>query len=154
MVLLCPKYMKRSNQPTAYILIKANTQAEYDMINYAIIHIDTKWQTLIRKRLNCIEQFCEDSAFRCFSYWDAPVGYYYITDQQIYEQDLMPLHEDQVFVTLDPDELDLLELPENRLEAQQLLITRGGIAHFSAYASGSGEEYWTEKFNLNRLIKS
>ena len=145
--------MKLSKQPTAYILIKASTRADYDPINYALIHMDTQWQKLIRKRLKCIEQFCEGSAFHCFSYWDAPIGYYLITDQQILEQDLMPPHRDQVFVTLDLAELDLLQVPENRLEAQQLLITRQGIAHFKAYAFGSGEEYWTEEFNLNRLIK-
>ena len=65
----------------------------------------------------------------------------------------MPAHQDQSFITLEAAELDALQRQGNRLEAQQLLITKGCIAHFKAYAYGSGEEYWTEEFNLNRLIR-
>ena len=145
--------MKRAKQPTPYLLIKANTRADYDPINYAIIQLSPEWLELVSYRLYTIEEFYAGQDFHCLSYWDAPLGYFHIPDHQILEHDLMPAHQDQSFITLESAELDGLQWQGNRLEAQQLLITKAGIAHFKAYAYGSREEYWTEEFNLNRLIR-
>lgn len=144
--------MKRSKLPTSHLIIKANTRAEYDPINYAIIHITAEWLEWLRHRLTTIETYLAPVDFHCFSYWDSPMGYFYIADHLINKYDLMPRHEDQAFISLEDGDLEVFCPAENRLEAQQL-ITRGGIAHFKAYAYGSGEEYWTEEFNLHRLLK-
>lgn len=135
------------------MLIKANTRAENDPINYAIIHITADWLEWVRHRLTTIETYLAPVDFHCFSYWDSPMGYFYVADHFINKYDLMPRHEDQAYITLEDLDLEVICRAENRLEAQQLLITRAGIAHFKAYAFGSGEEYWTDEFNLHQLLK-
>lgn len=37
--------MKRSNEPTGYIAIKAETTGEYDECNFIVIHITREWQS-------------------------------------------------------------------------------------------------------------
>lgn len=144
--------MKRSKKPTPYLLIKANTMADFDPTNYAIIHIDQEWLDFVHLILQSIEQYKPTKAFHCFSYWDAPLGYYHITEQVIAAHDLMPAGEDKAFIQLDAAELAQLQGPEDEMEAQQLLITENGIAHYKGYAKWVGTLYWTEEFNLKRLV--
>ena len=46
--------MKRSDQPTEYIFIKAYTNSEWDYCDFAIIRITEQWRTVMRKRLNLL----------------------------------------------------------------------------------------------------
>lgn len=145
--------MKRAKQPTPYLLIKANNRSGYDPVNFALVHITPEWLKFLSLNLQAIRQFRASKAFHCFSYWDAPLGYYYISDQEIAAKGIMLPHEDQAFIKLEAGEPALWVPPEDKLEAEQLLITTAGIAHYKAYARGTGAEYWTAEFNLIRLMK-
>lgn len=143
--------MKRSKKITPHLLIRARSRAD-DPVNFAIISLTPEWRELISYRLYTIEEFYTNKDFHCVSYWEAPLGFYYIPEQQVRDQGLMQAQEDLALVVLEPGELELFELPVNKLEAHQLLITKDGIAHYKAYAHGTGEAYWTAEFNLKRFI--
>ena len=145
--------MKPSKQPTPHFLIKAHTHADYDPINFAIIHITPEWLMLLSYRLSIIKDFHLVRDFNCFSYWDSALGYFHLDKAQVSEQQLLDPYDDQGFIMLEPGELDALPEAENRLEAQQLLITKDGIGRFEAYAKHTDEKYWTAEFNLKRLLK-
>ena len=143
--------MKRSKQATEFLLIRAQSRAD-DPVNFAILQCTAAWLQQISYRLIAIDEFCTSRDFHCVCYWDAPLGYYYISEQQIRDLGILEPYEDQAFISLKLGDLENLGRPKYKLEAHQLSITRGGIAHFKAFAFGSGAAYWTQEFNLNRLI--
>jgi hypothetical protein len=145
-----PKQMKRSIKPTAYILIKASTNIEWDPIDFAIIHLTALFKDTMRLRLANVIQFKGDDSFHNLTYWDSPSGYYCNSKNgtaKILRQD-----EDWCFVSLDADDEQTFAVPENQLQAHQLMITKHGYANFKAYSKHTGEEYWTEWFSINQIL--
>ncbi|TKC59100.1 hypothetical protein FBD94_16305 [Pedobacter hiemivivus] len=143
--------MKRSRKPTEHILIKANTTSDWDRVEFAIIYATASWKALIQTRLQAISQFKADKDFNCHSFWDRSISYYNSPDRRI-AKGILGRHEDWAYITFTPEEELTFMHPENQIEAHQLLITANGIAHYKAYAKHTDESYWTEEFNLNKLM--
>jgi hypothetical protein len=147
--------MKRSDQPTAYIFIKADTQSEWDCCDFAIIKLTDQWRNEMRKRLTLLEPFKKDDSFYSHHYWDRPEGIYtsIINDDG---EDIIDIilteGEDWAFVTLLENELDTFPVPESRLDSYQLVLTKHGTARFKAYGKHTGEEFWTDDFDAEALI--
>ncbi len=55
---------------------------------------------------------------------------------------------------LDENELENYPVPENRLDAYQLIITKYGTAQFKAYGKHTGEEFYTEDFDISLFVKN
>ena len=144
--------MKKSRKPTEHVLIKANTKGVWDSAEFAIIYITASWKALIQSRLQAISQFNTDDDFNYHSFWDASINYFSSPDKRSLTKVILSAHEDWAYVTLTPDVELTFRHPRNQLEAHQLLITANGIAHFKAYGKHPCEEYWTEEFDLNKLI--
>ncbi|WP_316788849.1 hypothetical protein [Pedobacter frigoris] len=144
--------MKRSKVPTPHILIKANTTSVWDEITFAIIHTSEDWKALMAERLADISQFKSDGSFYAHIYWDAQLDYFTGAKLSNLFDKILRRHEDYIFIRLEPEEEYSLARQVNKLDAHQLFITKNGIAHYKAYGKNTGEEYWTEEFNLYRLI--
>ncbi|RYF98319.1 MAG: hypothetical protein EOO07_38330, partial [Chitinophagaceae bacterium] len=111
--------MKRSTKPTAYILIKACTNSEWDPIDFAVIHLTELFKNNLRQRLADVEHFKEDGSFYNLTYWDSSSGFYCNSKKgtaKILRED-----EDWSFVDLDAEEERGFTVPENQLEAHQLM---------------------------------
>lgn len=143
--------MKRSKNATEFLLVRAQSWAD-DPVNFAIVQCSPAWLHQISHRLSAIDDVCTNKDFHCVCYWDAPLGYYYIGAEQVYDQGLIEAHEDHAFIIPKLGDLEPLTRPKYKLEGQQLSITRGGIAHFKAFGFGNGVAYWTHEFNLNRIL--
>ena len=143
--------MKRSKQATEFLLIRAQSRAD-DPVNFAIVQRTSEWLEQISFRLLAVDGFYTNRDFHCVCYWDAPFGYYHIPEEQIRDLSLMEPHEDHAFISLKVGDLENFGRPKYKLEAHQLSITRAGIAHFKAFAFGSGAAYWTQEFNLKRML--
>ena len=147
--------MKRANQATEYIFIKAGTADEYDYCDFAIIKLTDQWQSDMRKRLALLEPFKADSSFYSHHYWDQPEGFY--TNILNYEgEDIVPIilreREEWAFVTLEENELETFPVPESRLSTCQLVLSKYGTARFTAYGKHTGEIFWTEDFDAEALV--
>jgi hypothetical protein len=144
--------MKRSKKPTEYIIIKANTNSEWDSVEFVIIHLSPEWLELTKRRLAAIKEFKENDGLNHHCYWDAPLGYYNSPPGQNLSKKIFPKYDDWAFITLDPEEENTLPVPENSLDAHQLMITKNGIVQYKAYGKHTSEEFWTEEFNLLKVI--
>jgi hypothetical protein len=49
--------MKRSDKPTSYLMIKANTNSEWDCCDFAIIALSEDWKQEQQKRLIKLNPF-------------------------------------------------------------------------------------------------
>lgn len=147
--------MKRSDQPTEYIFIKAYTNSEWDYCDFAIIRITEQWRTVMRKRLNLLEPFKYDNSFYSHHYWDSPEGFYTnIVDEEDTDITDLILKEDEewAFVTLAENELDTFPVPESRLGTHQLVITTFDSARFIAHGKDNGEEFYTADFSMEEFV--
>ena len=146
--------MKRSNQPTEYILLRAKTNSEWDCCEFALIHLTPEWVEEIYKRLRLIEPFKNDLYFCSHTYWDVPVGFYNNNADldESFTDTLLKQEEDWAFVLLESDEPDDLSIPISPLDTHQFIISKDGTGKYKAYGKQSGEAYWTEEFNVVDLL--
>lgn len=143
--------MKPSDKPTEYLLLKAGTNSEWDNCDFAIIHITEDWKKEQKKRLKVIQPFADDYHFQSVNYYDTAVDFYKADDEGNPNLDSWLADKTTVFIELDKEELETLSMPENSLDCYRLAVSRAGAAQYTAYGKHTGEEFWTEEFNLNLL---
>lgn len=145
--------MKTSDKPTAHILIKANTNSEWDCCDFAVIHLSEEWRKLQAMRLEAVKPFKDDYNFQSIRFYDGSVEFFQSGGDE--EPDIEELLTDKewVYVELDDDELDKLASPENRLDYYNILIYRDGNARYEVFGKYSNEEFYTNTFSLQQLTE-
>ena len=146
--------MKRSEQPTAYIFVLANTLSQWDSCDFAIIHLTDDWRREMLKRFELKQPFIDDNTFYSHHYWDFPQGFYVHDYEDEEETTVHLLNEDEEWIYIDTDETELAALcrPESKLDTYQLILTKYGTASFSAMGKHTSEEYWTSHFDINKVL--
>jgi hypothetical protein len=154
MATLCPKIqnMKRSKKPTNQIMIKANIRSNFYTVEFAILRISPDWVELTNQRLAAIENFEVGFCIHNHSFWHSPITFCKSPVGENLPSKILPKYEDWAFITLDTEEENTLPTVETGSGAHQFIITKDGIAHFKAHGRHMGEEFWTEEFNLYKLI--
>lgn len=137
--------MKTTSQPTDTILIKAHTSSEEDECHFAIIHYRKEWKEIMRKHLEAVQSF----SFFFLSFFNASVGFYRADD----EIDTLLQGKDWAFVELIDEEQEKFSLSESQLDTYCLSVHKEGMAHFLAYGKSTGEDFWTEDFDIRSLFK-
>lgn len=144
--------MERSLETTEYIIVKALTTSQWDNVDFAIVHLTEEMLASLKQRLTNVQPFRNDNTFHNLAYWDSPVGYYCNPKDIPLTETILNKHEDWTFVKLDKDELETFPIPENPLEAHQLLISSHGYANFKAISKYTDEEYSTEWFSISDVL--
>lgn len=141
--------MKTTSQPTDTILIKAHTSSECDECYFAIIHCRKEWKEILRKHLEAVQSFANDLSFFLLSFFDTSVNFYRADD----EIDTLLQDKDWAFVELIDEEQEKFSVPESQMDTYCLSVHKGGMAHFLAYGKSTGEDFWTEDFDIRSLFK-
>ncbi len=145
--------MKLLDKPTAYILLRAGTNSEWDNCDFAIVHITENWKTEQQKRLKAIEPFEDDYYFQSMNYYDTVVDFYTVDDEDNPDLEKWLGEKPMVFVEVDKDELETLSVPENRLDCYRLVLYKTGTAMYKAYGKHTSEEFYTEEFPITPIIE-
>jgi|SRR5690606_37770608 len=145
--------MKLSDKPTAYILLRAGTNSEWDNCDFAIVHITENWKTEQQKRLKAVEPFEDDYYFQSMNYYDTAVDFYTVDDEDNPDLEKWLGEKPMVFVEVDKDELETLSVPENRLDCYRLVLYKTGTAMYKAYGKHTSEEFYTEEFSITPIIE-
>lgn len=145
--------MKISEKPTEYLLLKARTNSEWDVCDYAIVPISEDWKNELQKRLTSIEPFTEDPMFLSMNYYDTTIEFY--KDDHRIMPDSSELLEDKewAFIIIDDEETEELSPSENRLDCHELVVNIDGTAYYKAYGKYTGEEFWTAHFSIRKLME-
>ena len=141
--------MKKANQPTETILVKAYTDSEWDSCNFALIHCKESWLERMRERLGMVQPFAENMDFCSVAFYDAGVDFYHTEDEDIIN---LLEKESPTYVELEEDEEKRLVKPENRLNLYRLHVYPRGDFMYSAYGKHTNEEFWAESFTLENII--
>lgn len=144
--------MKTTSQPTDHILIKAQTNSDWDECHYAIIHCTKEWKERLKQRLQYIQPFAEDYNFCSMNFYDTSVDFYRTDEDE--QPDIFAIlgDNDWAFVELENGEQETFLAPENRLDTYRLRLYRNGTAVYSAYGKNTGEEFYTEEFSVLDIL--
>ena len=143
--------MKLLDKTTAHLLVKANTNSEWDNCEFAIIHITEDWKKEQAKRLEAVKPFAEDYNFQSLNYYDTAVEFYRTSEDDRPDIEELLADKEWVLVELENEEQETFTVPENRMDSYRLVVYRSGNAIYKEYGKHTSEEFWTEEFDLNIL---
>lgn len=143
--------MKPSNIATVHILVKANTSSEWDNCEFAIIHLSQAWKKEQTRRIELVEPLQEDNYFSSMNFYDTAVDFYKTGEGCQPNVDKMLSGKEWIYVELDEREQETFALPESSLDCYRLVLRANGTAYYTAYGKHTGDEFWTEEFDLNIL---
>lgn len=144
--------MKTTSQPTDYILIKAQTNSDWDECHFAIILCSQEWKEQTRQRLKTVQHIETEIGFVSLNYYDTAVDFYRADEKTQTEINQNLGVKDWAFIELDENEQETFLVPENRLDTFRLSLYRYGTAMFSASGKHSGEEFWTSEFSVSEIL--
>lgn len=142
--------MKRSYKATANLLVKANTNSEWDNCNFAIIHITEEWKKQQQKRIEFLIPLQGNNQFQSLNFYDEAVDFYTTNEKNKSDIENLLQSNDWVFVELDDNES--LIPPQNRLDCHRISLRSDGTACYTAYGKHTGEEFWTAEILLTQII--
>lgn len=143
--------MKRSDKPTPYILVKAYTTSEWDTCDFAIIHVTEEWKTTITGRIKLLQPLNDTKDFFNVSYWGGPEGFYLQTPESAH---LLKENEDWCYIITDGDEIESLTVPEDPLDAEQMILVHSNAVYYKAFSKHSSDELCTAEFRASDIINS
>lgn len=145
--------MKLAYKPTEYILLKAGNNSEWDDCDFAIIHISEEWKNTQKKRLQAVKLVENDHDLKWLNYADTNVEFFKFSEEHYPEVEEWLSERSRIFIELEKEDLKELSQPENNLNCYQMQVFKNGNAIYNAFGKHTGEEFWTEEFSLEELIK-
>lgn len=146
--------MEKSINPSNHILIRSFTTSDLDKVDFAIVELTESFREALSKNLTIIQLFASDSSFHNLSYWNSPLGYYCNSLNRLITEEIIPEGEDWTYIILDQGEEDAFGKPINQLEGHQVIITKNGYAYFKAFSKHTNDQYLTESFSINQVLKN
>lgn len=144
--------MKRSNKPTAYILLKAYTNSEYDSCDFAIVHITEEWKYRMLQRLELLTACKKDRYFSYTAYSAMPEGFY--TYAKAETSNFLSGKESWCFIEISKEKIQDLQELDNELCGHHLQVDGLGMASYKAYAAQTNDEFYTDLFNIKSLLET
>lgn len=144
--------MKTTSNITDYILVKADTDSDWDNCHYALIHCTAEWKVQIQQRLRTVQSIENEIGFASLNYYDTSVDFYRADEKTQTEINQMLGEKEWTFVELDENEQETFLVPENRLDTYRLSLYRYGTAIYTAYGKHSGDEFYTSEFSIKDIL--
>ena len=145
--------MKLSDKATINILVKANTNSEWDNCEFAIIHLSEQWKKEQAQRLEYVKPLQGNYNFCSMNFYDTAVDFYRTGEKDQPDIENLLAGKEWVFVELENGEQETFTIPENRLDCYRLVLRANGTAYYTAYGKHTSEEFWTEEFSLHQLTQ-
>jgi hypothetical protein len=136
--------MNISEQPTEQILVRAQTNSEWDNCDYAVIECNVKWAEEIRERLLSSRLYLDNDRFH------HSVDFHVSNDIM---DDLLQHNQDWAFVEDDDNDYGF-PVPESVLIDISLILYSDGSGRYIATGKFTGEKYTTEFLPLGSIAES
>ncbi len=144
--------MKTATYITDYVLLKADTNSDFDTCHFAVIHCTKEWRERMQQRLNALQTVESEMGFVSLKFYDTSVDFYRIDENE--QPDIQALlgGKDWAFVELEENEQDTFLVPESRLDCYRLSLYQYGTAIYTAYGKHSGDEFFTTEFSVPDIL--
>lgn len=144
--------MKTTSNNTEHILLKSDTNSDWDNCHFALIHCTKDWRERMEQRLNSLQSVESEYGFVSLNYYDTSVDFYRADEKMQTEIDQLLGEKDWAFVELDENEQDTFLVPENRLNYYRLSLYQYGTAIYTAHGKHSGDEFYTTEFPIKTIL--
>ncbi|HMM16747.1 MAG TPA: hypothetical protein PKC47_04340 [Petrimonas sp.] len=144
--------MKATSTITDFILVKADTNSDWDECQFALIHCTEEWKEQMQQRLKALQSVEDEHAFVSIAFYDTSVDFYRTDEDEQPDIHALLNEKEWSFVELDKNEREALLQPENRLVAYRLSLYRHGTAIYTAHGKHSGEEFYTAEFSVSQIL--
>lgn len=144
--------MRKASNITDYILVKADTNSDWDNCHYALIHCTAEWKEQMQQRLETVQSVENEIGFASLNYYDTSVDFYRADEKTQTEINQMLSDKEWTFVELDENEQETFLVPENRLDTYRLSLYRYGTAIYTAHGKHSGDEFYTSEFPVSTIL--
>lgn len=139
-----------------YIIVKAFTDSDWDTCDYALIKIDGNTIGRIQEQQKAIGNLMKDSrgimnSFCKMCFYTSIVDFYCF-DEEVITEDETNLEKPYI-IDLSEEQLQKLIVPEARLELYKYELYSYNSLRFTAYGKYSGDEFYTDDFDMVSLIK-
>lgn len=139
-----------------YIIVKAFTDSDWDTCDYALIKIDGNTIGRIQEQQKAVGNLMKDSrgimnSFCKMCFYTSIVEFYCFDEEVITEEETNL--EKPYIIDLSEEQLQKLIVPEARLELYKYELYSYNSLRFTAYGKYSGDEFYTDDFDIVSLIK-
>lgn len=145
--------MQLSDKPTSHILVRADTDSEWDSCDFAIITLSEEWKQAQSRRLEAARSFAGDSSFRGLSFHDWAVDFYYTSQHDLPDIDQLLGELRWAFVELNEENLDEEDRLNGSLDCHRLLIGSDGGFKYIARGAYTHDEFCTEEISLPEILE-
>ena len=145
--------MKLSDKPTDFILLQAQSSSQFDNNEFAIVHLSEKWKQTQMQRIEDFRTICETPNFQSIIYYDTSICFYRTQKKQPPDIETIMTGKIWGYIEFDEKKQNLFTSPEVDLQHYSLVLLPNGTAYYKAQVKHTDEEFWTEEFSLDELIK-
>ena len=131
--------MKAVDFKTSHILVRAYSTNEWLFCNYAIINVTEEWLERARKAGEQAADLKEEDSFASLSFYEGKTDFYNI-EQGTEADNVLDPEKDWSFIEISDEELEDLELVEERLEIHGAIKINGSYFVDYTYRNKDGEE--------------
>ena len=148
--------MKFTNTPTDTILVKANTNSEWDEVDFAILHLNKEeWLGKLEDAVQLSKKY---GWFSCIEFWQ-DVEYYIASSKQHNEtidtliEEVLGFLDDSPwsYIETTEEELELFRRPEQIVKTGSFSVTPEGYLSHKGYGKHTGEEFFAESIKITDL---
>ena len=138
-----------SNEPTDTILVDASVCSDWDHCNCAVVYIDDdilyRWRKWNEKATQLRKE--EDGGF-LFLARTEDVRFLDITNGEL----IKALEKQNwVYVTIEDDDEDYEELPEQKYNCYEMKLYGNGEVCWVAYGKNTSDEFYTDTINITEI---
>ena len=141
--------MKISKTKTDTIIIKAQTNSEWDCVDFALLQLTKPFLDFVKKYSALADTIPESDWFYCISFWYNVEGWF------LFNEDSLNANSFQIndfeYVKLAKNEIEKLHKPEQVITHTEFDIFQQGKFQFTAYAKHTGETFFTNVIEINKL---
>jgi hypothetical protein len=146
--------MNVSQIPTDYIFVRAQTNSDWDNCSFAIISVSSEWRKEQAKRIHFFKALENCNTFNAAQFFNAEIQFFdadYEVSEIVegFDQQL-----DWCFLQATQDEIAHLHTPQSTLATSCICIDAFGNGTYKAWAGYSGEEFFTNQFSIEQILKA
>ncbi|WP_293906061.1 hypothetical protein [Sphingobacterium sp. UBA5670] len=146
--------MNLSHIPTDYIIVRAQTNSDWDNCSFAIITISLEWRKEQAKRIRFFKAFENCNTFYAAQFFNAEIQFF---DADYGLSEIVEGFEQQMgwcFLEATQNEIAHLHTPQSTIGTSCICIDAFGNGTYKGWADYSSEEFFTDQFSIEEILKA
>ncbi len=133
-------------------MVRAYTNSEWDICDFAIITIQGGWKEQMEKRIETVRPLRDEIRLGSAHFWNDIASFYVSENEDVDE--IISDGKKWAFVELEKEEESKFAVPETYLDYPDFVLYTDGSGHYKASAKYTNDEFYTEDLPFREIIES